>query len=829
MANSTKRRKRIFYGLIFIFAGMLVGGFLGNRWAKKNGYDNLWDFITTYGSNKADSWNANYQTLNIFIGEEDYATLEAYRADALERGIMINEGDNYVPATLAHNGAEIRAELRLKGHMMDHLQDKKWSFRVKTKKGDAFMGMKRFSLQHPGTRNYVHEWIYHRMMEEEGIMSLRYFFLNVRVNNEDWGIYALEEHFTEEMVENNARMKGPVVRYNPDMYWAFRIRELNGQFQNNDYDKSESSYIEPYESKSVFEDSSMREIFITCNDRIEGFRRGDLSSSEVFDVPKMAKFHAIIDLVGGHHSLDWSDVKYYYNAESQLIEPVAYESFSVRNTEQLAGSFRFIDDTSSAPKDHHSRLFSDTVFFAEYVKQLDRIATKKWTTNFFQKIDPELQSHLAILNKEFAYKKYSDKGYFKNAENIRQILAQPRAYYAHVEAIENDSVILAIGGLDPLPSIIRELQIDTATIVLPRPIVVPSKPQQQFVQYRSYAVQLPSGLKFEKGSKLTLKSTLPGRTDLAEFDVFPYPSYDASRLGDAYMHQQANADRSEFIVKDAQAKRYMVMPGKHVLKEDLIFPSGYEVLIQEGTSLELEKGVRIISFSPLNLQGSEENPIRIFSAEGKGEGLVLFAPGTSSKFRHVEFLALKRPNQGNSEHSSAVNLIQTNASFQHCSFAEIKASAVSAVSSNVEFKSCVFSEIKQDGLRIWFSNFVIEKCDFTNIGDDGIRVNNAYGRIHNVHLNKIGGKGIYVSDYASIRGINLKVKKAKCGFACENASRMILQQVRVEDAELGFKASHKGGVFGPASIQVSKMELKNVLQEKENAKGSKVIIREDKK
>jgi hypothetical protein len=101
---------------------------------------------------------------------------------------------------------------------MDHLQDKKWSFRVKTKKGDAFMGMKRFSLQHPGTRNYVHEWIYHRMMEEEGIMSLRYFFLNVRVNNEDWGIYALEEHFTEEMVENNARMKGPVVRYNRNRF-----------------------------------------------------------------------------------------------------------------------------------------------------------------------------------------------------------------------------------------------------------------------------------------------------------------------------------------------------------------------------------------------------------------------------------------------------------------------------------------------------------------------------------------------------------------------------------------------------------------------------------
>jgi len=829
MANLPKRRKRIFYGLIFIFAGMLVGGFLGNRWAKKNGYDNLWDFMTTYGSNKMDSWNAHYETLNIFIGDEDYATLEAYRAEALERGIMINEGDNYVPATLEHNGAEIRAELRLKGHMMDHLQDKKWSFRVKTKKGDAFMGMKRFSLQHPGTRNYVHEWIYHRMMEEEGIMSLRYFFLKVRVNNEDWGIYALEEHFTEEMVENNARMKGPVVRYNPDMYWAFRIRELNGQFQNNDYDKSESSYIEPYESKSVFEDSSMREIFITCNDRIEGFRRGDLTSSEVFDVPKMAKFHAIIDLVGGHHSLDWSDVKYYYNSETQLIEPVAYESFSVRNTEQLAGSFRFISDTSNAPKDHHSRLFSDTLFFAEYVRQLDRIATKKWTAAFLKKIDPELQSHLSILNKEFAYKKYSDAGYYKNAENIRQILAQPRAYYAHLESLKNDSVRIAIGGLDPLPSVIRELHIDTTKIVLNRPIVVPSKPQQQFVQYRTYAIPVPSGMKLEKGSKLTFHSALPGRNELSALDVFPYPSYDAVRLGDAYMHQQANADATTFMVKDAGAKRYLILPGKHVLKQDLVIPSGFEVLIQEGTTLELEKGVRIISFSPLTINGTEEQPVRIYSAEGKGEGMVVFAPGTSSKFHYVEFVALKRPNQGNSEHSSALNFIQTNASLNHCSFAEIKASAVSAVSSNIEIKSCVFSDVKQDGIRIWFSNFVLEKCDFTKIGDDAIRVNNAYGRIHNVHLNKIEGKGIYVSDYSSIRGINIREKKVKCGFACENASRMILQQIKVEDAELAFKASHKGGLFGPASVQVTKVELKNVVLEKENSKGSKVVIKEGKK
>ena len=35
-------------------------------------------------------------------------------------------------------------------------------------KGGGFMGMKRFSLQHPGTRNYLYEWFYQQLSRGEG-------------------------------------------------------------------------------------------------------------------------------------------------------------------------------------------------------------------------------------------------------------------------------------------------------------------------------------------------------------------------------------------------------------------------------------------------------------------------------------------------------------------------------------------------------------------------------------------------------------------------------------------------------------------------------------
>ncbi|MBK6526584.1 MAG: CotH kinase family protein [Crocinitomicaceae bacterium] len=156
----------------------------------------------------------------------------------MERGIQINDGeDNYVECKIIQGADTIKGEMRLKGHMTDHLEGDKWSFRVKTKKKPVF-GMTRFSLQAPGTRNYAYEWVYHQLLKEEEVIHLNYDFIRLKLNDKDLGIYAIEEHFGQHVLDHNDRPKGAILRWNPNLYWEQRIDELQGTYLDEQYSDS---------------------------------------------------------------------------------------------------------------------------------------------------------------------------------------------------------------------------------------------------------------------------------------------------------------------------------------------------------------------------------------------------------------------------------------------------------------------------------------------------------------------------------------------------------------------------------------------------------------
>ncbi|HRE96017.1 MAG TPA: CotH kinase family protein [Flavobacteriales bacterium] len=829
MAISLKTRKRIFYSLLAGFALLVAGAFFANRWVKTKGYSNLWEFITTTSSNYGKSFNATYETLSITLDDDDFAKLEGQRQRALEQGIMTTEDDRYVNALLDHNGTSIRAELRLKGHMTDHLQDKKWSFRIKTKKGDAFMGMKRFSLQHPGTRNYVHEWIYHRMMEEEGIVALRYFYLRVKVNGDDWGVYALEEHFTQEMVEHNDRLPGPLIRYNPDLYWVYRVNELHDVRIHEEYAQMQSSYFEAYESKSTLKDSAQRQLFINAVDRLEAFRTGKMKTSEVFDIEKLARFHAIVDVVGGHHSLDWSDVKFYFNPETQLIEPVAYESFSVRDIQKLAGSFRFTGEENGYTNEHHDLLFNDTAFFAAYVRTLDRIATKDWLDNFFARNNDEIESHLAILYGEFAYKKYTTSGYYKNVEKVKALLAAPKYLYAHLEGFTKDSLYVSVAGIDALPAMIHAIIIDSMRVVLPQPVFISCKQNDEPVHYKQFAFVLPSGSSIGEKSTLKVEWTLPGRTELLEQEIAEYPAWSESRAEQAYLRRSANiSEFSSVLQMDEANKKIYFKQGKLELNKDLIFPSGYSVIVLEGTRIQLNHSSRIISFSPMRWNGTEEMPVIVESTDGTGEGIILQAGGKKSTFSHVLFRGLHRPEEGGFLHKAVVNLYESPSQFSACEFSEITGAGLSAVRSAVQVNSCRFADIKRDAIRMLFSNFSLTDVVITKVGDDAVSMNNSFAQMRRVKLKKVKGKGIIAEDYSGARIFDLVCKDVKTAVDAFNGSDIVINGAEFRECKTAVKAHSKGQVFGPSSVVVTNAVSEAVEQLSDQDKGSTIQISEKK-
>ena len=121
--------------------------------------------------------------------------------------------------------------MRLKGDWIDHLWGRKWSYRVKMRGSHAFLGMRRFSIQDPTTRNFLLEWAYLEHLRHEGVLAPRYEFMNLTFNGDKLGIYAIEEHFSKELLESQGRREGVIVRFNETRSGLSGRSTLSGPFQ----------------------------------------------------------------------------------------------------------------------------------------------------------------------------------------------------------------------------------------------------------------------------------------------------------------------------------------------------------------------------------------------------------------------------------------------------------------------------------------------------------------------------------------------------------------------------------------------------------------------
>ena len=137
----------------------------------------------------------------INIDHKNFQKLSYNRKRAIEKdGRIITQEDSYVKATISVADKNVKAKLRLKGDVIDHLEGQKWSLRVNISGDNSLFGMRRFSLQHPKRSSWINEWILHEWYKYENLIYLRYNFVKVFINGKNYGVYALEESFDKELI-----------------------------------------------------------------------------------------------------------------------------------------------------------------------------------------------------------------------------------------------------------------------------------------------------------------------------------------------------------------------------------------------------------------------------------------------------------------------------------------------------------------------------------------------------------------------------------------------------------------------------------------------------
>ena len=794
--------------LAVVLAGVFgIGGALGILIERSDKTDDvLAANPIRIGANYLKSIGAEPERLVIDIKHKHYEKLKTWRKLALERDQITADLKQYVPATLRFRDKVMKAELRLKGEWNDHVKTSKWSYRIKVKGENTLLGMTQFSVQHPRTRDYIYEWFYHQALAREDVATLGYHFVAVTVNGRDLGVFALEEHFTKQMVEHNRRRQGVVVHFNAD-YRYHPYSDRDGVI-DMDFDsgiKSEhSSTILVYDEEKYAGDPVMAEQVRTARNLLEAFRAGRLSTHQVFDVDRMAIYFAVSELTGSLFTIDdWSDKRFLYNPVTSLLEPIGLEGAHEPLDVIMGATYNSLE---AMPTDFHARMFADPVFMKAYVAALDKVSKPSYVDQLLKALEPQLNQQLEILYREWPHRGFSRSELYHNAEIIRAFLNPRNGLHAYpVDRGQAGVCTLEVGAIQPLPVEVLEVVSQGRRFAPPGSLLLTGKPRADRVQFQTVEFAPQDGAVWDESLQegMTVRYRLLGKSAIKEMPVQTHRRLDPQLFDHDVMRIPPNFANRPFLEVDPNARSIDFLPGTARIDRSLVIPVGYVIRAKSGTVIDLVEGSSIICHSPLELIGSEDQPVVVMSSDGTGQGLAVLGAERGSRLRHVVFRGLSTPRQQNWELTGAVTFYRSPVDIEDCEFiANHSEDGLNIVSTQFTIRRTHFENTTSDALDVDYTSGKIQTCTFHAIGGDGIDCSGSRVEVANVRMSDIGDKGVSVGEETVFRGQEIHIERASTGVATKDLSDSELEGITVSDSRVGLSVYQKKQEFGPATVRV---------------------------
>ncbi len=349
--------------------------------------------------------------IELIIPSNNSVFLDSLCSEALKTGKVTDDHKKYVSAQLKINNETIIIKMRLKGDQLDHYEASPPSYRIKTNKKNTVLGTNKFSLQSLETRNYLKEWFYLNLLEQEDILAIKMDVVELKINNLQT-ICSFEEHFTHYLTDRYRRPRGVIICISEDVFWKSGVLNDSVTFNSQEEMYLNSPLKIFAKSKSKHKKRAKK--------LLDGFRKGILNPSEVFDVKKLALHFAIVDLTNTHHSLRWHNNRFYYNPESDKLELIGFDGSSWKNISV------FINDDDFLSSLVRSRYFSDKQFVDKYLECLETISNTKFLDQFYESNKEKIEELTKRIYRTKIFYINNFKDYYKNAKWIRENLPEYR-------------------------------------------------------------------------------------------------------------------------------------------------------------------------------------------------------------------------------------------------------------------------------------------------------------------------------------------------------------------------------------------------------------------
>jgi hypothetical protein len=745
---------KYFWRLSIFIAIFFIGSF-----AQEQGYLSLFKQNLANLSNKPKTiyhrLTTNPKTINLIIDSQALAKLEQKRQEAIQLGFLLTTDDDIVSATIEFQNQTFSAEVRLKGDLPDHFAQNQWSLRIYLKNKQTIMGMNRFSLQPPATRNYLNEWLFFQALEQADVIALNYDFVALKLNGQSEGIYALEEHFGQELLIHNQRPPGPIIKFNEDAFWEMRTN-LSDPEWSQDWYIYRHSLIEPFQWSEVERKADLYQQFLQAEKLLNQYRQKELSADQVFDYDTWATYFALTDVFAVRHGLIWHNLRFYYHPEKNKLEPVPFDNIPGEHLEEIFLHRENLPQFQS--------FIQDPDFVKLYFQKLHQFINPDYLDQLLADHQDQIKTYSKLLNRDQPYV-FDNSFLFNRQSFIKNIIFPSRPLLAY---LTNDLSQIELQNTERIPLKIIGFKTSKSEVLLNQPLFLPAN--------------LPDKLSPLHFLDLPLNFELPSQVEKIEI-IYQF-THSEEKFTQPLQSWPHHSLKTLTGIPINQLPGIIFNHGQYVLAQDTVVDQiylasqGEKLLVLPGVKLDFISDGQLISSIPTFFLGQSDNPVKIFSSDHQGKGILISNVSDISK---IAFTQIKDLDEG-------LTLYRSPAILNHVTLDQIK-----LVNTQAKIQTIALSH-SFNALQADFSQSEINFLNCFQIQSGCLDLNHSQINLSQANFNQFGHHALQADNLSRVNLTNISASQGEFGFIAKDESIIGLDGVKLDNIDTAFLASQGSAI-----------------------------------
>ncbi len=768
---------------------------------------------------------------NLYFSPNNLKKFEEKRENAFNLGVNISDG-KWIDGILSYNKKAMPMKARLKGDWLDHLIGKKWSFRIKIKDEYTFKRMKVFSLQNPNSRSFLYEYLAHKIFDKADILTTRYGFTNGFVNGSSVGLYSYEEHFVKQLLEYNLRREGPILKFDENPMWVARAYSKDPKISvKMPYFKA--SRIMPFGAGKIIEDTAKLKQFSIAHKLMNQYKSLGSNVSEIFDVEKLAKYWAMIDLTRGSHGTIWHNQRFYYNPVLCKLEPISFDNYTEYFNPENNVNMRFqiASKPNKATKEFllNNVAFRDSIFLSYYSKYLAMFSDYRYITEFIKENQDTIDKYIPVIKSEFPRWNYNVDFFISRSKDVNSKLNALDSYietkqYKNVRDQIKNKDFDFVSDISILPSFVNTYGYKISEELMKLDLENYNSVEIELVGTASnnnkttYLLNEPKMIKayLEKPGTESIEIPIVKKMDQIIFKVKNTNKYLYTTITpwqkstglSPYQKVKNSFNLSKSNLFKIQGDSLIISAKKHIVSTKVLVPQHKKLIIEAGAEIDIVNKGSFIAHSAVYALGTAEKPILIHSSDSTANGFIVLQANEKSKLNYTTFKNLNTLNYDGWVLTGAVNFYESDVELSNCEFISNQCEdALNIVRSDFKVDKAKFYDIYADAFDSDFCTGELTNSVFDKVDNDAIDFSASQITISDCEISNISDKGISGGEQSALKVYNTNITNCNIGAASKDLSQVELINVSISNCNYGLVALRKKPEYGPAKIYTEGLKM----------------------